>query len=223
MRLFSFGAREMGIVKTTYKDQVTEHVYNLVLDGELNPGDQIKESMLAAEMGISRAPIRESFKELITNGIIQYKPQVGNFIALLSPREIVDAYTTRGILEGYAIMETRDRFSEEDLEQLQAMILQMEKAAKKENRKMVVQVGGEFHDRLISKNRNIQLIEYTERLSLKLHVLFNRHWSALYSPDEIGDRHQRIVACLGGDDPFKVEQVIRQHYTETGTKIAALQ
>lgn len=212
----------MGIVKTTYKDQVAEHVYNLVLDGELNPGDQIKESQLAANMGISRAPIREAFKELITNGIIEYKPQVGNFIALLSPREIVDAYTTRGILEGYAIMDTRHQFSEEDIEHLQGMVRQMEKAARKNRRKLVIQAGAEFHDRLISKNRNVQLIEYTERLSLKLHVLFFRHWSTLYSPDEVGERHMRIVQCLNADDPFSVEQVVRQHYTETGKKIAAL-
>lgn len=212
----------MGIVKTTYKDQVAEHIYNLVLDGELNPGDQIKESQLSKDMGISRAPIREAFKELITNGIIEYKPQVGNFIALLSPREIADAYTTRGLLEGYAIMDTRDQFSEEDIEHLQGMVLQMKKAALKNNRKLVIQAGGEFHDRLISKSHNVQLLEYTERLSLKLHVLFYRHWSTLYSPDEVGARHMRIVDCLKSKDPFTVEQVVRQHYKETGIKIANL-
>ncbi len=63
----------MKIVKTTYKDQVIEHIYDLVLEGTLAPGDQIKETVLAEEMGISRAPIREALKELITNGIIVYK------------------------------------------------------------------------------------------------------------------------------------------------------
>ncbi len=213
----------MGIVKTTYKDQVTEHIYNLVLEGVLAPGDQIKESLLAADMGISRAPIREAFKELISNGIIEYKPQVGNFIALLSPREIIDAYTTRGILEGYAIMDTRHQFSDEDIEQLRALVLQMEKAAIKNNTKMVVQLGGEFHDRLIRKNHNVQLLEYTERLSQKLHILFYRHWSAFYSPNEIGNRHQQIIESLRAKDPFTIEQVVREHYTQTGTKIAALQ
>ena len=211
------------IVKTTYKDQVIEHIYELVLDGVYSPGDQIKESLLAREMGISRAPVREALKELITNGIIEYRPQIGNFIALLPPKEIIDAYTMRGVLEGYAIMETKDRFSEDDMENLKEMAARMQKSAAKDNRKMVVKVGGDFHDFLISKNKNVQLAEYTERLSLKLHVLFYKHWSTIYTPEEIGDRHLRIVSALVSGDPAKIEKTVREHYTETGVKIASLQ
>lgn len=210
------------IQKTTYKDQVIDHIYNLVLKGAFSPGDQIKESLLARSMGISRAPVREALKELIAGGIVEYKPQVGNYIALLSPKEIVDAYTTRGILEGFAMMATRELFSEEDFEQLDVLVNRMEKAAYDNNRKSVVEVGGGFHDLLISKNRNVQLAEYTTRLSLKLHVLFFKHWSALYPPEEIGTRHRRIVTRLREGEPWAIEQVVRDHYVETGTKIAAL-
>ena len=72
----------MPIVKKTYKDQVVDYIYQLLLKGELGPGDQLKESLLAEEMGISRAPIREAMKELITNGLVDYRPQVGNFIPI---------------------------------------------------------------------------------------------------------------------------------------------
>ncbi len=213
----------MIIVKRTYKDQVAEYLYNLILEGTLTPGDQVKESSLSVEMGISRAPIREGLKELISNGIIEYRPQVGNFVSQLSPKEIVDAYITRGILEGYAIATELEKFSEEELEDLEGMTRMMEKYAKKDNRKMVVEVGDEFHSLLISKTHNIQLIEYTERLSLKLHILFYKHWSKLYNHEEIANRHLRIVESLKSRDPLRVEQVIREHYTETGTKIASLQ
>ena len=211
------------IVKTTYKDQIVEHIYELLLDGVYVPGDQIKESLLAKEMGVSRAPVREALKELISNGLIEYKPQIGNFIQLLSPKEIVDAYTTRGVLEGYATMQTRERFSDDEIESLEEMTSKMEKCAKKDNRKMVVKIGSSFHNLLISKNKNVQLAEYTERLSLKLHVLFYKYWSNLYTPEEIGDRHMRIVSSLISGDPVKIENSVRDHYVETGTKIAELQ
>lgn len=213
----------MVIVKRTYKDQVIEYLYNLILEGTLTPGDQVKESSLAIEMGISRAPIREGLKELISNGIIEYRPQVGNFITQLSSKEIVDAYTTRGVLEGYAIGTTYDQFSEDEIEELSDMAKTMEKHARKNNRKMVVQIGDDFHSLLISKNSNIQLVEYTERLSLKLHILFFKHWPNLYSHEEIGNRHQRIVDALISLDASRVEHVVRDHYTETGTKISTLQ
>lgn len=212
----------MPIVKRTYKDQAAEHIYDLILNGTLAAGDQVKESWLAEEMGISRAPIREALKELITNGIIEYQPQVGNFITLLSPKEIVDAYTTRGVLEGYAIMITHKRFSKDEIEELEDMTLLMEKYAKKDNRKMVVKVGDTFHSLLISKSDNVQLLDYTERLSKKLHILFYKFWSKLYTPEEIGNRHKRIVDGIKSNDTVRIEQVIRDHYTETGTKIAEL-
>lgn len=213
----------MPIVKRTYKDQAIEYIYDLMLSGTLSYGDQIKESWLSTEMGISRAPIREALKELITNGIVEYRPQVGNYVAQLSPKEIVDAYITRGVLEGYAIMTTYTKFTEDEIEELEDMTDLMEKYAKKDKRKMVVKIGDNFHSLLIGKSDNIQLLEYTERLSQKLHILFYKFWSKLYTPEEIGNRHRRIVDSLKSKDPVKIEHAIREHYKETGTKIAELQ
>lgn len=212
----------MAIIKRTYKDQVVEYVYNLLLDGTLAAGDQVKESWLAAEMGISRAPIREALKELMTNGIIAYRPQVGNFITLLSPKEIVDAYITRGILEGYAVMSSFQQFSLEELRELTELTETMTEHARQGNRKMVVQVGDDFHGLLISKSDNQQLIDYTRRLSLKLHILFYKFWSDLYSPEEVGNRHYRIIASIRAAEPAGIEATIRDHYRETGSKIAQL-
>jgi len=210
----------MVIVKSTYKDQVVEYVYNLVLDGVLSPGDQIKESLLAVEMGISRAPIREALKELMTNGIIEYRPQVGNFITQLSAKEIVDAYVTRGILEGYAVASGFDRFTDQEVSDLEMMTRVMTASAETGDRKKVVQVGDDFHSLLISKCDNMQLIDYTRRLSQKLHILFYKFWSRLYSAEEVGDRHFRIIESIKSGDRAAVEQCIRDHYQETGAKIA---
>lgn len=212
----------MPIIKKTYKDQVVDYVYQLLLDGKMNPGDQLKETLLAEQMGISRAPIREAMKELISNGLVDYRPQVGNFIPVFSPKQIIDSYTTRGVLEGYAVMEVCTQFSGEEIEKLDYLVDQMETCAQKKKHKMVVEVGGEFHDFLISKNNNIQLLEYTDRLSLKLHILFSKSWGKLYSATEIGRRHREIVSSVKARDLDLIEKVIRSHYLETGTKIAAL-
>ncbi|MDX2495933.1 MAG: GntR family transcriptional regulator [Desulfuromusa sp.] len=212
----------MSIVKTTYKDQVVDHVYQLLLEGQLSPGDQLKETLLAEQMGISRAPIREAMKELIINGLVDYRPQVGNFIPVFSPKQIIDSYTTRGVLEGYAVMSACDRFSAEEINMFENLTEQMESYAEKKNHKMVIEAGGEFHDLLISKCDNVQLLEYTDRLSLKLHILFYKYWGKLYSSVEIGRRHREIVESVKAQDLNLIEKVVRQHYAETGSKIAKI-
>ncbi len=212
----------MAIIKKTYKDQVIDHVYELLLTGELSPGQQLKESLLAAQMGISRAPIREAMKELIMNGLVDYRPQVGNFIPVLSPKEIIDSYTTRGVLEGYAVMESCGNFSADEFDTLFRLTEEMENHALALNQKLVVEVGGQFHDLLISRCNNLQVIEYTNRLSLKLHILFYKYWATLYDAREIGRRHRLIAEAVYAQEPLRIEQVIREHYRQSGSLIAEL-
>lgn len=213
----------MPILKKTYKDQVIDHVYGLLLDGELGPGNQLKESLLAAQMGISRAPIREAMKELIINGLVEYRPQVGIFIPILSPKQIIDSYTTRGVLEGYAVMTSCQRFLQDDLLRLDQLVDGMVAAACDHDHKRVVEIGGEFHDLLISRCDNLQLLDYTDRLSLKLHIQFYKYWGRLYDAEAIGTRHRRIVESIRAGRTAEIEKTVRQHYLETGTRIAELQ
>lgn len=213
----------MAIIKKTYKDQVIDHIYQLMLTDELQSGDQVKESLLAIQMGISRAPIREALKELMTIGLIEYRPQVGNFIPTLTPKQIIDSYTTRGVLEGYVVMTSSDLFSVDDLIRLDRYVDDMGMAARAGHHKEVVEIGGDFHDFLAAHTDNLQLLEYTNRLSLKLHVLFYKHWGLLYQADEIEERHRAIVDSIRSGNKAQIEQVVRAHYVETGTKIAALQ
>jgi DNA-binding GntR family transcriptional regulator len=211
------------IVKKTYKDQVIDHIYQMLLADQLKPGDRLKESLLALEMGISRAPIREALKELMTLGLIDYKPQIGNFLPVMTPKQIIDSYTTRGVLEGYAVMSASEHFSRQDLERLDRFVDDMGQAARDGEHKLVVDVGGEFHDFLVARSDNQQLLEYSNRLSLKLHVLFYKHWGMLYRPDEIEQRHRAIVTSIRAHDKARIEQVVRDHYVETGSKIVAVQ
>jgi DNA-binding GntR family transcriptional regulator len=52
-----------------------------------------------------------------------------------------------------------------------------------------------------------------------LHLLFYKHWANVYTPEEIRDRHMEITAMVRRKDPAKLEQLIRQHYIDTGRKI----
>lgn len=211
-----------AIRKITYKDHVVDHVYQALLDGRCHPGDQLKEGLIAAELGISRAPVREALKELTARGIVDYRPQVGCFITRPSPQEISDAYTTRGLLEGYAVMATRETFTETDLLRLETLVEEMRQAAARGDRKAVVEVGDTFHNLLVSRSTNVQLADYFERLRLKTHIFFCRYWPEMYSPEEIGDRHRLIVTSLRSGDPRAIEETVRLHYRESGDRIAAL-
>lgn len=209
----------MLIERSTYKDHVIKYIYDGMRENRFRPGEKILESHLARELGISRAPIREALADLVRSGLLEYRPQIGNFVATLSTKEIIDSYIARGVLEGFAVSQGINSFSEADLLRLEKMARQMETFARKGKRKALIDIGQKFHEELFCHCTNNQVILFTEQLSLKLHLLFYKHWAKVYSPDEIRDRHLEIIKAIRTGDAAKVEVMIRKHYITTGHKI----
>ena len=211
----------MAIARTTYKDHVIKYIYGGLQENRFRAGDKILESHLALELGISRAPIREALADLVSAGLLEYKPQVGNFVAFLSAEEIIDSYIARGVLEGFAVSQCLNSFSDDDLADLETMTLKMEQFARESDRKALIDIGQEFHEELFSHCTNAQIVLFTKQLSLKLHLLFYKHWANVYTPEEIRTRHLQIIETIRKRDSSKLEQLIRQHYIDTGHKIIA--
>ena len=73
-----------------------------IVNNELPVGTQIEIQTLAAEMGISRTPIREAIIRLIQDGFIRSVPCVGYFVRGISRREFLEVYELRTIIDAYA-------------------------------------------------------------------------------------------------------------------------
>jgi len=204
------------ISKSTYKDQVVEFIYETVLKGRLSPGDRISETWLSEQLKISRAPIREALRQLAQNGLVEYRPQVGNFIASLSSRQIYDTYVTRGLLEGFAASYAVQAFTESDFARLDKLVSKMHEAARQKQHYHLANIDNQFHEIIFSKCQNGQLIAFAKNLTLLLHLIFCKHWTKVYQPEQVRKRHQLIVDQLRTGDPKSIEDCIRSHYLETG-------
>jgi len=208
--------------KTTYKDQVIAFLYGQLRRGELSPGDKVLEVPLAKLLQISRAPIREALTQMVGDGLFVCRPQVGTFVASLSADEIVDAYVTRGLLEGFSVASALHDFTASDYQRLGHYCSEMEVLASKHEQLELIELGRDFHTFLFQRCGNCQLIEYTQRLSSKLHLLFYKHWASLYSPVELRTRHEKLLSIMQTGNATQVELVFRAHYLETGQKVAEL-
>lgn len=214
----------MGVNKSTFKDYAKAHIFDGMIDGFYKPGDQLNESVLANELEISRAPIREALRELTSDGLVEYKPRVGHFVAVLSREEVIDTYIARGVLEGFAAAQSlkTDQIGPEDLSLLEAMPQQMEELSRKGKLKELIDLGNRFHELLFQGCQNKQIVAFTTQLNLKSDLLFYEYIGTLYTPYDIKQRHVEIVECVKAGDPAQLEELIRRHYIESGEKIASL-
>jgi DNA-binding GntR family transcriptional regulator len=76
---------------------------DLIVDGDLAPGDRLNEVRLAAELGVSRTPLREALSRLAAEGAVTAVPRIGFFVKPLSAEEFEQIYPIRALLEPEAL------------------------------------------------------------------------------------------------------------------------
>jgi GntR family transcriptional regulator, rspAB operon transcriptional repressor len=85
--------------KRTNRRRVYETLRRKVLTLELPPGTALSENELAAALGVSRTPVRESLILLAEEGLVQVFPQIGSFVSRVDPDRVADAQFLREAVE----------------------------------------------------------------------------------------------------------------------------
>ena len=98
-----------------------------VMAGAYEPGTQLKEEALAAEMSVSRTPVRMAFHRLIDEGLLVARANRGVFIAGWTQRDIDDVMELRLLLEPHAARLAAERATPEQLADLQESNDRMER------------------------------------------------------------------------------------------------
>ncbi|HUR05390.1 MAG TPA: GntR family transcriptional regulator [Nonomuraea sp.] len=92
----------LGGAHLPLRDQVTAEIRRLIISGELAQGERLVEDRLAARLGVSRNPVRESIRVLAAEGFVLVIPRIGATVARLSPAEAEELFDVRMAIEGLA-------------------------------------------------------------------------------------------------------------------------
>ncbi|HTR48103.1 MAG TPA: GntR family transcriptional regulator [Verrucomicrobiae bacterium] len=82
--------------------RVIVRIREMILHGQLVPGQRVREVELAEKLGVSRTPVRESLPILAQEGMLTQLDTRGFVVRSFTPQEIMDAIDVRGVLEGLA-------------------------------------------------------------------------------------------------------------------------
>jgi len=204
---------------TSLKNSIIKYIYQEILSNRYSPKEHIKESELAEKLKVSRAPVREALIELVGLGILVKRERKGIFLKEITQKEILDTYHTKGLIEGYLALDFILKAKESDYDRLDALVREMSNAAHASS-KECVEAGEMFHQYYLKYSDNSILTETLERVNIKSHILFFWNWSKLYTVQDIVRRHQKIADALRSKERAHIEETIRDHYIETGMKIA---
>ncbi len=124
--------------------QAADVVRRRILSGEMKPGDRLREEQLARELGISRPPLREAFRLLQSEGLIESLNRRGFIVAPLREQDAWEIATLRSALERTA-MELALPVAPKNLLECQEAIKAMREAAKANDSTAFVETSFRFH------------------------------------------------------------------------------
>ena len=90
------------IARPSLHDAIVTRVRDMVIEGRLAPGSRIHEGKLGGELGVSRTPLREALKFLASEGLLELSPGRGALVRQFSAKDVQDALTVIGHMEGLA-------------------------------------------------------------------------------------------------------------------------
>lgn len=127
-------------------DEIADIVRERILKGEYCIGEKIKETKIAGELKVSRTPIREAFRQLEKEGLIEYVPNKGCFAKGFTKRDIDDIYSVRKALEVLTVEWAVDRITDEEIAELNEQCDLMEFYTERRESKKAIQMNKGFHD-----------------------------------------------------------------------------
>ena len=137
------------IIRKTLREQVVEILRHKILSGEIKPGERIIEAKVAEELKVSRGPLREALRQIEEEGLVVYEAQKGCVVKTMTYEEMQETYLIQSTLEKLAVQMCGGEISKEQDEEMQKLILSMEKAANQKNLYEVIAFDEQFHECIV--------------------------------------------------------------------------
>jgi DNA-binding GntR family transcriptional regulator len=192
-------------------EQITEFLTNAIVEGRLTGGQRLIENELQRQFGISRAPIRESFRLLEGMGLVITIPRKGSFIRKVTRRDVEENFPIMAYLEGLAAREATPHLTSQDIKEMESALSKMRAVAKKNDFKSYLKYHSNFHDLYIYASQNETLIEILRNLR-RQSIWFR--FSYLYAEEhyEYALRvHRHILDLFIKKDGDSAEPLVREH------------
>ena len=194
-------------------NQIAQTLIDDVLTGKLKGGDQLLEDRLKDEFGISRTPLREAFRVLEKEGLVEILPRKGTFVRRISRQDIEENFPVRAILEGLAARLAYANFTDQDIDEMEEVFGYMREAAEKEDFGSYLKHHITFHEIFINASENRTLISLLH--NLRMHTLWHRYTYQYYKEDFRNSLkvHRNLIDRFRTKkaSPYEIERAVREH------------
>ena len=198
----------MGTTIEAPGDSAAARAYRAVLDGILSGrhtgGDMLSETVIAADVGVSRTPVRAALIRLQDEGWLSIYPKRGALVREFSPQAVADLAQTKVLLETGAVRTSCTAIRRRTAAELRPQLTQQADALATRQLAEFVELSITFHRAFVAASRNAVLTELYDRLADRQRFLLFSYGQRLFDrADEILAEHAALLDALAeaGADP----------------------
>ncbi|MFP7492523.1 GntR family transcriptional regulator [Terribacillus saccharophilus] len=180
--------------------QSYEILRDKILNGDLPGGSKIVEEKIAAELGVSRTPIRDSIRKLEYEGLIIKKRVVKP-----TEKDLRHMFSVRILLEGYAARCAATFLKEDEIQKLYEYVSIGRTGTKEE----IMHANESFHNDIVQASHNPIMIDMIDRMQAIIYLF--RKTVVIYNRPHLIDEHEEIYQAIKDRDGEQAEIMMKKH------------
>lgn len=195
----------------TLWERVHAHLREEILTNRLPAGTELQETALAAELGVSRGPLREAIGRLAAEGLVVVRPRRGAVVRALTKEEFLEAYQVREALEVMAARLAAVRLEAEQLSRLEQLTAAMSAHAAAGEVDAFFEANAAFHTALVEASGNRRLRELYGQVLGQMNRYRRRSLALRGSLRRSVAEHRAILEALSARDPDRAARLVGDH------------
>ena len=147
------------IQKRPLKEDIFDVLHQRIISGVYKPGDWLRQEDIATQLGVSMTPVREGLDLLVSAGLVERVPYRGVQVREISPKDVIEAYGLRLVLEAVIAQEAARNITDEQIARLERMLEAMKKHDTLKEMSDERKLSREFHSAIAEASGNELLIK----------------------------------------------------------------
>jgi DNA-binding GntR family transcriptional regulator len=201
--------------KYSLRGRVFNKLREDILAGKYSQNDELKETSIGLELGVSRTPVREALRQLELEGLVNIIPNKGAYVNGISEKDIHDIYIIRSYLEGLCARWACEYITQEQIDALEEVVYLSEFHIKKEHHEQIVELDNKFHQ-LIYEASGSKILDH---ILSDFHHYVQRIRKITLSSDlraaNSNKEHTAILEAIRQRDGEKAEALAHEHIMNT--------
>jgi DNA-binding GntR family transcriptional regulator len=210
------------IANSTRREVAVASIRRALLSGELVPGQRIKETAMAAMLGISRPTVREAMNQLISEGALVQEPYKGVRVAQPSAQDLLDVAEIRVSLETLAALRVAREPEGTAMASLRAALRRHLEALQAHDPVTASRTHLDLHRTLWGASGNRMLTKIWPLVESQIVTAMSLDQATFQAPARDAELHQRLIDVIASGDESAIIAEVRDHIGRSADQVVQL-